>query len=74
MLTRGQVKRALEWERWLAATPAARKKLDVPRCVTCGAKADGTFTRDQPRFDCGPHPPVRLDPETLERARKELGA
>lgn len=74
MATRGQVKRALEWEAWLELKPKDREKKGAapPPCVTCGGPPNGTHIRGEPRYDCR-HVALRVDDETLERGRRELG-
>lgn len=72
-VTRGQVKRALEWADWLALKPRQReaKGATFPKCVTCGGPANGTHIRGEPRYDCH-HAPLRIGDETIERGRREL--
>lgn len=71
MPTVGQVKRALVWERWRSVPRFKRAKLEVPKCLTCGAEPDGEFAKGEPRYNCS-HPPMRIDDATMARGRREL--
>jgi hypothetical protein len=72
MPTVGQVKRALEWEVYLAK-PRLKRGKSTPRCVTCGAQAIGTFAVGQPQYDCGPHEPITISRDDLARGRRKFG-
>jgi hypothetical protein len=68
--TRGQVKRALEWQDYLAK-PRLRRPKATPGCVTCAAPSDRAMARGEPGYPCH-HDPLRIDDETMARARREL--
>jgi hypothetical protein len=70
--TVGQVKRALEWEVYLAK-PRLKRGKSAPGCVSCGAQAIGTFAVGQPQYGCGPHESIRISVVDLERGRREFG-
>lgn len=71
MATRGQVKRALEWERYLAI-PRLKRGGAAPGCLTCGKESNGWFVKGEPKYPCS-HEPFTIDDETLERGRREFG-
>lgn len=70
-LTRGQVKRALEWEAWLAHPRSKRPKV-MPSCVTCGELPNRMMSRGEPGYPCR-HEPLRIDDATMTRARETFG-
>lgn len=69
--TRGQVKRALEWELYRGQPKSKRGA--APGCVTCGEASDWMYSKGEPHYPCR-HEPLRVDDATMERARAELAA
>jgi|GEM_PF-2970414 len=70
MPTRGEVRRAIYWQDYLALPRRERLKVPPPRCVTCGVDPVA-LNRGEPLFVCR-HEPLTIDAATLERGRKEL--
>ena len=66
--TRGQVKRALIWERYLRVHRLKRRDRDAPGCVTCGARPNHFMARGEPGYSCR-HPALWIDDSTMARAR-----
>lgn len=69
-LTRAQARRAVMWEEYLAVP--RRKRGAPPPCVTCGAGPDYT-EKGEPHYTCR-HEPMRIDAETMARAREAFPA